>query len=869
MSIIETDLGAATAYAEAVEAGYKGTREEFGKLLANFVGSATEVEENRTAVEKIKEELENTVNVFDQHVSDKTDEANKEIKEATDDVKGKAIESVESARDEGKSAIAAAVEEGKKNFVTDKNLEEEGRAADAKAVGDVVGQLKEDLDEVIKEGISDNLIENLSETLMSNNPGVSRDVSDNKITVTCDNAITYGSASISDFKFRKGMIYVIGCDVVEVQNEAVPVMAIRDGQGIILEKISDGTLGTFEKRYVATGNESIISFFATMSHAAPKASATFANVHIREYELADARKKIDILDGRTKKLVNLFNKDDVEYGRRIAADGKTLEFDMNYVISNYIPCKESDVLRRWVDGTASFNGNYIWGYDSEKKRIGVLYCEPKTEKIRLHFDGSEATSLAYIRISVKVSDIETTMITVNEKMGDEYTPYKYSLKDAYDIIRNLHNVNNNIITIEVSENKYITTKNDSIDINEFVFDAGYVSAVSKCESGDRYLVSGASGDAPRLWAFADANGKCLARSDNNIAQNNISLVAPEGAAYAIFNAHNVKGEYSFEKKVDYSLSTQYIMNKIKRQEAKEDDSNNISEKYSYNFEYDEPEKIPVGDDALSYDDFIGRTWEVLRGQYPNEITREIICKDTSNTFNIYKYIFQPKFYKKTVFLCAGMHGDEYEGFWGLYRFMELLYNKSYKIDGLRRIRHDVRFVIIPALNPYGITHKQRYNSENADPNYNYDVRFSDSNYRHSGTVPFQYNEVKAVKTILEEYGKEIVLHCEFHTDPYQAEVGNYVECLSESILYKPLYNLTLDNRANLKEKYNFTATYSNVVYPTMGSNVFRYMEEVWNIPSAIIEASVGFFANSGTEKQMKSVVEWYVNAIIELIHLVT
>ncbi len=151
MSIIETDLGAATAYAEAVEAGYKGTREEFGKLLANFVGSATEVEENRTAVEKIKEELENTVNVFDQHVSDKTDEANKKIKEATDDVKGKAIESVESARDEGKSAIAAAVEEGKKNFVTDKNLEEEGRAADAKAVGDVVGQLKEDLGEIAKQ----------------------------------------------------------------------------------------------------------------------------------------------------------------------------------------------------------------------------------------------------------------------------------------------------------------------------------------------------------------------------------------------------------------------------------------------------------------------------------------------------------------------------------------------------------------------------------------------------------------------------------------------------------------------------------------------------------------------------------------------
>ena len=34
--MITTDLGAATAYAEAVKQGYKGTREDFGKLLAEF-----------------------------------------------------------------------------------------------------------------------------------------------------------------------------------------------------------------------------------------------------------------------------------------------------------------------------------------------------------------------------------------------------------------------------------------------------------------------------------------------------------------------------------------------------------------------------------------------------------------------------------------------------------------------------------------------------------------------------------------------------------------------------------------------------------------------------------------------------------------
>lgn len=52
--VIERELGAATAYAYAVNHGYAGTEEEFAKEQANFATNAQKVAEDREAVEKIK-----------------------------------------------------------------------------------------------------------------------------------------------------------------------------------------------------------------------------------------------------------------------------------------------------------------------------------------------------------------------------------------------------------------------------------------------------------------------------------------------------------------------------------------------------------------------------------------------------------------------------------------------------------------------------------------------------------------------------------------------------------------------------------------------------------------------------------------------
>lgn len=165
-NFMTSDLGAVTAYAAAVEKGYTGTQDEFGQLLANFAGSAQQVAEDRTAVEDAKKAVDQQVSNFDTHVEEKKAEASESISSAANTAKeegiaaiqetstsgvksvqdktAEGVKALETSSQIGVSNINSAVEEGKKNFVTDDTLEISGRAADAKATGDKIGELKED-----------------------------------------------------------------------------------------------------------------------------------------------------------------------------------------------------------------------------------------------------------------------------------------------------------------------------------------------------------------------------------------------------------------------------------------------------------------------------------------------------------------------------------------------------------------------------------------------------------------------------------------------------------------------------------------------------------------------------------------------------
>ena len=286
----------------------------------------------------------------------------------------------------------------------------------------------------------------------------------------------------------------------------------------------------------------------------------------------------------------------------------------------------------------------------------------------------------------------------------------------------------------------------------------------------------------------------------------------------------------------------------------------------YYYRTAEQASIPIGNNALSYSDFIANTWEELRTAHSDVISRTILTNDTSDTYPIYEYVIEPEYPKKTVLIAAGMHGDEYEGFWSLYKIFSFLFTTGYKYEKTRNLLHDTKFVIIPVLNPYGVENKSRENSAGVNAHQNYDVRWSDTSYSRTGLTPFQYNEPKAVKLSLENHN-DIDLFIEFHTDPYEPAKGNYTEVIETSSLIAMAHNITLDERQNIKNEYNYNSptTMNWVVWPTKQCNSIRYLEEVWNIPALLIEVGIGGEAQSGTEKQMNIAFDWYLNCIAEAI----
>lgn len=277
--------------------------------------------------------------------------------------------------------------------------------------------------------------------------------------------------------------------------------------------------------------------------------------------------------------------------------------------------------------------------------------------------------------------------------------------------------------------------------------------------------------------------------------------------------------------------------------------------------------IPTGENALKYDDFITQTWESLRATYPEHITRNTIIKDTSNTFDIYEYVFTPEHYEKTVFLTAGIHGDEYEGFWGLYYFMKNIYDDSYKYKQLRDLRHNVRFVIVPVLSPWGLENRVRATSRVSNANNNYDVFHKSPEYESpAGAFGFSENEALAVKLVADKYDADFDFYADFHTDRYDPQNGNYILINQLSSTMDISKQLTIDEVAYLKDEYGFnTIMKPHIVNINRRSSSFKYMEAVRGVPSAILEVGTGRMSPIGSSTTITVAVDWFTNIIVEML----
>lgn len=130
MSTVVKDLGAVTAYADAVAAGYTGTKEEWQTLMASYASVAEEAQEARDAAIDAKEGAEDAVDGFGAVVTQATNQA-------VQTIRAEGTTQVGNVSSEGTTQVAAVQAKGTEVI--------QSIPADYTQLSSDVTQLKEDL----------------------------------------------------------------------------------------------------------------------------------------------------------------------------------------------------------------------------------------------------------------------------------------------------------------------------------------------------------------------------------------------------------------------------------------------------------------------------------------------------------------------------------------------------------------------------------------------------------------------------------------------------------------------------------------------------------------------------------------------------
>lgn len=133
------------------------------------------------------------------------------------------------------------------------------------------------------------------------------------------------------------------------------------------------------------------------------------------------------------------------------------------------------------------------------------------------------------------------------------TDYNVSAIDE-TVLRNLYGEDITDFSQQFVSGGFINTGSATADINSVTSSENYVHLVVPCTAGEQFVVVAFGQTSPRTWAFVDAAGNVLARSNalsgtqNNVALQPAELKAPAGAAHLVVN-HYIYGMLGYNPQV--------------------------------------------------------------------------------------------------------------------------------------------------------------------------------------------------------------------------------------------------------------------------------------------------------------------------------
>ena len=187
--------------------------------------------------------------------------------------------------------------------------------------------------------------------------------------------------------------------------------------------------------------------------------------------------------------------------------------------------------------------------------------------------------------------------------------------------------------------------------------------------------------------------------------------------------------------------------------------------------------VPIGRNNVSLDltyyDFLSLYFDKYLGNHEDLVfTKYSLGTDSSSFYDVITYDIIPKNYNRTVLISAGMNTCELSPMWGLAFFIKAIMEQYEEDTGLKYLRENVRFKIIPVLCPWSFDQSpMQYTNSNGvriNKNFNYKnswtlMETSDANTR--GTLPDSEAETRILKKWINDNANEASLWIDAHCDP--------------------------------------------------------------------------------------------------------
>lgn len=202
------------------------------------------------------------------------------------------------------------------------------------------------------------------------------------------------------------------------------------------------------------------------------------------------------------------------------------------------------------------------------------------------------------------------------------------------------------------------------------------------------------------------------------------------------------------------------------------------------------------------------------------VTKTLLGIDQSETYNIYKYVFTPANYTRTILLSTGMHGIEITPIFTILTMMQDIVNNPATSTFHRYMRESVRVVLVPLQNPWGFSQIEdktivsttgRIYGNYLWVNENRNFAITDEweafdapaygaashPYDGKGEAPFDQNETQHMRDVLIDYMNDIDFWFDCHTS-MGWNYDYYVQCNATDTT---MYNAISDAITNSVRPY--------------------------------------------------------------------